>query len=418
MPSHINDVYTLLIPTYNRPKNFERLVTYLSRRNVGFQIIVLDSSRDEAALEANAEVLSGTNLNVRYARFDPDMEPFVKFAEGLKLVTTPYCSFCADDDILFTDRIQDCVDFLEENPFYVGAHGYYVNFIEEDVFKLTYAIQTGSSIAGDNALKRLAQQLRYYDVIFYPVYRTEVAQRAQATAAQMGILLFMELVGSSMSLIEGGVARLDSFFLARNTDQSLATDGWHPHEMLPKGPERMFREYLTYRKPILDALARDTHLASTYDEEKRKRIVDLMHLRYLAPMLDQTILDFMIDGSIAHDEPAEIVKGVWDRWVYSGQTERPKHPRRAYPPSRLDNFLRRLKVWLSEEKLGRRMSEGKPPSDWLNPHTDRYVDEKTANGDPRRYLVYDELIYQALPTNRHISPEDVRAMISHLNDYI
>src|SRR4051794_32997992 len=89
--------FTLIVPTYNRSEQLERLLTYLRRHRVEFKILVLDSS-EPAQQQANRDHITSLDLNVQLEGFDSSTRPWDKFLKGSELVQTAYCSLCADDD--------------------------------------------------------------------------------------------------------------------------------------------------------------------------------------------------------------------------------------------------------------------------------------------------------------------------------
>lgn len=408
--------YTLIIPTYNRSAQFSRLIRYLDRRKVPFSVLVLDSSNAEE-MAGNAQAIESVRNAVRHERFDGTIAPYEKFYRGLEKVETPYCSFCADDDVLFTDTIGDCVSFLKKNPFFIGAHGYYLNFLETDAFRITYTIHASATIAGDDAIKRLNQQMFVFEPVFYAIYRTDAVRDAVGGTRAVETLLFKELLASSIALVHGGICRIEKPYLARSIGPSNPYTNWHPHEIIPKEPQLMFREYLRYKEQVMARLAENKDLEAPYPQARRERIIDLSHLRYLASMLVPGILDFMIDRTMAGDTPEQVVDGIWQRWVYSGQGARPEHPQRPYPLNVTQRRIRKVMLHISEEWMGRKWHLGIAPLPWFDPYRDLYIDAKIAGGGMRRYLLYDEFLHQVLPNGRPLSPAEIYMMVDHFSDY-
>ena len=48
--------------------------------------------------------------------------------------------------------------------------------------------------------------------------------------------------------------------MARNTNPSIATKGWHPHQFFAIEPAELFREYADYRAVALERLAADPNV--------------------------------------------------------------------------------------------------------------------------------------------------------------
>src|SRR4051794_3814643 len=122
--------HTLVIPTYNRPELLQRLVTYYVERTQPPNLLVLDSSATEIAAQ-NAAMLAAYGPSLRHIVYPSTMPMAAKLARGLHEVPTPTVSFCADDDLVFTDALQQAREFLLHNPDYVCAHGLYQNFRED-----------------------------------------------------------------------------------------------------------------------------------------------------------------------------------------------------------------------------------------------------------------------------------------------
>ena len=124
------------------------------------------------------------------------------------MVDTPYCSFCADDDIPFTDNWPRLLDFLDANPAFVATHGLYINVKPDDPFHISYMVYEGPSIEGDDGLRRLDKQMGAYQAVFYAIYRTEVLRTALHGAQRMTSLLAQELLASSLTMVRGNVHRM------------------------------------------------------------------------------------------------------------------------------------------------------------------------------------------------------------------
>src|SRR5262249_7885183 len=123
-------------------------------------------------------------------------------------------------------------------------------------------------------------------------------------------------LSSSLTVIAGNVDRRPVYFMARSTDPSIPTPGWHPHQFLAAGPKSLFEEYVTYRAAVLDKLMEDAGCRSTYGPDLIERVVDLVHLQYLAPMLSRPVIDHMLDGSLAAGlDPNDLIAGLWSTFI-------------------------------------------------------------------------------------------------------
>jgi hypothetical protein len=86
-------------------------------------------------LSENRSLIFRSELNITHEVYNSSIAIWTKLALGVDGVDTPYCSFCADDDILFTGALHECFDFLDSNPAFVAVHGNYINFKPGDVLQ-------------------------------------------------------------------------------------------------------------------------------------------------------------------------------------------------------------------------------------------------------------------------------------------
>jgi glycosyltransferase domain-containing protein len=416
--------YALLVPTYNRPACLRSLLGYLAARGFEYPIRVLDSSSSEG-LSKNRDTIGAAGLDIVHQIYDPTMPVATKFADGARSVDTPYCSFCADDDILFTDHLARCLDFLDVNPCFAAAHGYYVNFKPAGEFEISETVYAAPSIGGDDSIKRIVQQMSNYQAIFYAVYRTSVMQSVLLQLERMQSLLAQELLSSSLALIAGGVCRLPHFYMGRNTNPSIASEGWHPHQILADKPELLLREYAAYRAVVLEQLLADARSRLRYHPDQMERIIDVAHLRYLAPMLSPPIMDYIISESMVPGrQPRDIARGVWQTFATP-----PKrvawhwtvlclhylkaallHPRAAKDliadARRLNRLARLLR---RREQLAASLAFG---LDQLR------VVRTTRDGRSRQYLLSRQFLDPELPHGGRVSAGEIASMLRQLDDYV
>lgn len=422
MPLSPRSRYTLLIPTYNRSALLRSLLGYLAARRFEYPIRILDSSYEQA-LSENRQTISRAGLDIMHQIYDPPIPGTTKVALGAQSVETPYCSFCADDDILFTDHLGPTLDLLDSDPSVAAAHGHYLNFKPDDNFDISDLVYWAPSVAGDDALKRIIQHMNNYQAVFYAIYRTSVMQSVLWQAKRVKSNLAHELLSSTLTLAAGGVYRLPHFHMARNTSPSIGSEGWHPYQFLAASPELLFFEYAEYRAVVLEHLLADERCREVYTPAQMERVIDIVHLKYLAPMISGPVVDYIIEESLRPDgQPRTITAGVWKTFI-SGD-RKPEglkgllvHLRRALSePHRagtLFNYLRRLVSLHVALKFGENLeaSAGRRLGNMV-------VDRETRNGHRRRYLLSREFLNQDLGDGRRVSASAIRNVIEQLDDYI
>jgi hypothetical protein len=233
-PAVLSGRYTLVIPTYNRPKLLHALVRSLESGPTQFDIIVADSSTD-ANKKKNREFFKAR---------------------------TEYVSLCADDDLVFADAICRCVAELDRDPESIGCHGIYLNFsISErkpaiDLF-LEYS---APSIDAEDLDGRIYQLLARYESLFYAVYRTScivaVLQASEKKdSSSYWEYYFWELFSAIAVLAHGKLRRIEQVYLARRSFSSSSPVIWCPTTLVSKDPGKFFSEFAHYMQRLLLYLA-------------------------------------------------------------------------------------------------------------------------------------------------------------------
>ncbi len=420
MPLRPTPRYTLVIPTYNRPALLRSLLGYLAARRFEYPVRVLDSSAGQA-LSENRETIARVKLDIAYQVYDPATPVTDKVALGAQSIETPYCSFCADDDILLTSHIEELLDFLDANDSAAAAHGYYVNFSLDERFNITDIVYWAPSISGDDALKRIVEQMSNYQAVFYAVHRTSVMQFALSQSRRVKSQLGNELLSSTAALIAGGVHRLPHFHMARNTGPSIASKGWHPHHFLATDPTSLLGEYVAYRAIVLEHLRADARCCERYTSAQMERALDLVHLKYLAPMISAPAVDHIIDRLLEADgEPGEIIAGMWNASVAPADSKVEGLKNRVL--SALSDLRRivavvRLLRQLAPLRRALRVDERLHVSVGRRLGSLR-IRSRTRDGCARDFEFSPEILSKDIGGGARISVRAIGNMIEQLNDYV
>ena len=267
---------TIIIPTYNRPEYLRRILNYYNEYGKDYNIIVADSSSDENKKRNGKIISSFSSINISYIDYPSEINPSYKIADALNHVNTKYCVLCADDDFVTPKGINQSVDFLEKNPDFTVAHGYYISFyLKTDEGKKQQfcwqPIYPYKSITFPDAKSRLNFHSSNYTIpTFYGVHRTDFLKMIyKETTKFTDDYRFGELLPSMLTLIYGKMKRLDVFYAAR---ERISGSGGGTAENL-----RDFVRAGTYDEKYAKfrgCLA--THLSkkSLLDVEESKRVVD------------------------------------------------------------------------------------------------------------------------------------------------
>lgn len=298
--------YTLVIPTYNRPQQLERLLSYLARENAGFLILILDSSH-EAHRSSNKAIIKQSSLKIDYREYDVSIKPFDKFYDGVAHVKTPFCQLCADDDLIMVDEIPRCIQSLITHPDASVVHGYYFAFFEcetqksIDISQILYYTPTNDA---DEPLLRLRNLFKQYQALTYGIYRTPILQHILYTVKSVDRILARELLASALAVVHGKIIRLPCFTHGRSMSASESYQFWHPLEWLVRTPEGLFSEYKDYKKILVAEMMGLSNNVLTQAEVERK--VDLIHFDYLLHHTPLNAYEFLMNNVFLGREIDEV----------------------------------------------------------------------------------------------------------------
>src|SRR5262249_26139356 len=131
-----------------------------------------------------------------------------KLAAAVADVATPFVQLIPDDDLILPRAIAAALHFLEGNPDYICAHGYFIGFAaHRDDIDLHRVIGFTPSIADPDPLRRHYELFRRYQSFYWGTFRTEVFRAAVTAACAMPVVLFRELTAMSVAILHGKVAR-------------------------------------------------------------------------------------------------------------------------------------------------------------------------------------------------------------------
>jgi glycosyltransferase domain-containing protein len=351
-------------------------MTYLERLRANFPVIVLDSSAT-VAQQANREVIGKSGLKVRYEIFDSDVLPWEKFWRGSDLVRTPYCSLCADDDLVLPGSLGPIVQHLEAHPDFSVAHGWYFTFYNNAHIGITSSVYRGASIDQPDPLDRLFALFKSYEAVTYGVYRTEVMQNVLRDVQGLNSLLAKELLGGALAVSQGKVARLPMIYYGRSLAPSQSYNHWHPLDFLISAPDGFYHDYAAYRRIIFNCLKTNSY--DKYPDAELITLIDLIHFRYLSDYVKPRVMEYLTEQMMARKPKPEIMQGMWS--VLAGENDQS------------------IGGALSGSLLLRRIRDRFFPGIKLHhfkrlsaPAENRMIQSKTADGTSREYLFYKEFL--------------------------
>jgi len=295
--------YTILIPNYNRPNYLRRLLSYYNKFGENYNMIIADSSSNENK-KINKNIISKfSKLNIFYIdKYSPTVKGHQKFLEAINQVKTKYSVFCADDDFITPNGINQSVDFLEKNPDFSCAHGHYISFYfgtNKMGRKILYwlSIYPYKSISFANVKDRLFFHFSSYYPTIYAVHRTDLLKLIFKDAVEFtDDYRFGELLPSMLDLIYGKMKKLDILYSAR--------------EMIPNSCGRTAKnlldfikdgtyddKYAKFRECLVKALVSEEDIS----KEKAQKLIDKAMNQYLGSSIFKLKLKAGLKRIIEHN---------------------------------------------------------------------------------------------------------------------
>ena len=215
-------MFSIVIPTRNRARFLERLLTYCVVLNVKQPIWIADSSVESGAGEVR-DMISRLkpDLNLTLISYDPKIGIAVKLTDILCQVSTELVVLGADDDFFTLRGLQSAAEFLHTHLDFSVAHGKSVTFelTPGPVYgnSLRVANYPQRSIEHSTAAERLLDHLARYSTTWYSMHRLEQLQHNMHAVAdlEMEAVTFTEVLPSCLSLIQGKSKQLDVLFTVR-----------------------------------------------------------------------------------------------------------------------------------------------------------------------------------------------------------
>ncbi|MHA2225654.1 MAG: TIGR00180 family glycosyltransferase [Candidatus Hodarchaeales archaeon] len=226
---------SLVIPTYNRPKYLQRLLTYYDEQNVNFEIIIPDSSHEEMK-EINKRIVSSfSHLKINHLdHFSSETNFYFKLFQTIEQINMKYCVLCADDDFIAPKAIFKSIAFLENNSDFTAVGGYFLAFLSKFTSqgnKKFYwkqylssfdRIKPNMSLTSSDPKTRLINHFSFYFPTFYYVHLTSFLkiifkETLPYTKDLNFAFSFGELSLDMLTVIYGKIKTFDFFYGARES---------------------------------------------------------------------------------------------------------------------------------------------------------------------------------------------------------
>jgi glycosyltransferase domain-containing protein len=209
---------TLLIPTMNRSDFLKKALHYYADNNYSHWIFIGDWS-DSAHAEKIKETIQKLQgkVNIKYKWYPQELNLIKGLNRMLKEVSTPYASIIGDDDFLVPKGIERCVEFLDANMEYTGAHGVGARIlVEQDKtqFKVNrisdYRLPPREECT---ASERLLKHMSNMSNVVFSAYRTHILQGMFDNAELPDTSFAADLLPGCLAVVKGKIKKLDCFHM-------------------------------------------------------------------------------------------------------------------------------------------------------------------------------------------------------------
>lgn len=285
---------TIIIPTYNRSKHLQLTLGYYDKYGKDFDIVVGDSSSEENKELDRKIVSSLSNLNIQHIEYPEETNPYHKFADMINYAKEKYCVFCGDDDFVVPNGINQCVDFLEKNPDFTVAHGYYIGFDlknkkngkKQFFWETRYSRE---SITFSDPKDRLFKQLSEYSFpTFYGVHRTDFLNMAyrELLNSKADTVFFGEMLPSMLDLIYGKTKCLDIMYMARRIGPR---SDYRPSLIDFMNEGKYDKEYAKFRQCLAVHLDKKSQIGIGESDKIIDKAMSVYIKKYFSPGIKRTL---------------------------------------------------------------------------------------------------------------------------------
>jgi glycosyltransferase domain-containing protein len=213
---------TILLTLKDRTPFTLRWMRFANNEHFPFKIILADGGSDDSATKIFANYSNFQDLDYKYVRYPEDINYtayYKKVSDAMSLVESPYLLLADNDDFFCTEGLIRSIEFLEENPDYVAARGYYKGFSvkrrdsevgpdklelygELKLNGLVYPLVTHNQ---ESAADRVASHFSTWTPNWYNVARTKnlCACWNQTKALDLNDIFLMEHVLSGLLVAQG-----------------------------------------------------------------------------------------------------------------------------------------------------------------------------------------------------------------------
>lgn len=205
---------TVIMPTADyRVKYFRQCLRHLNSEKFDGDLVILDFGTQR--LDSMALWSEKDSFTTHHYYYGPDVPYFDRMQDGAGKVKTPYVLFYPDDDFMFFDVMEKCVELLENDPTYSVAQGKAVRFVDEKK-PVVFQPYQKLPIEDDTPFVRFLRLFKSYNHHIYVVQRRDSYLRKMTLGGRFkNDIMFWQYYDAAISVVEGKTAVISSIGMAR-----------------------------------------------------------------------------------------------------------------------------------------------------------------------------------------------------------
>ena len=164
---------TIIIPSYNRQPFIKRQIAFW--KNTSVEVVILDGSQTGIFPDEWCE------NNIRYYHKPVSLEDRLKFASTI--IRTEYATMLSDDELFVPSALEECLNFLDNNPDYVACKGQVIGFRRNSFISrcqgvIGYTDLRGYEVTSSIPAERLLEHMSPYAMAsLWAVHRADVLKK-------------------------------------------------------------------------------------------------------------------------------------------------------------------------------------------------------------------------------------------------
>src|SRR5258706_15591562 len=260
MKIYDSDFFSLVIPTFEGTPFLRRTLDYFRHVSFKGKIVLSDNSSREHRKFVTSCSSDYPELWIEVFTFAEEVRFLDKIVGTLEKIDSHFVMLHAQDDFMVPLAVEQCVDFLADNPDYSVARGRIAMFTlgrdsNAPAGKVSVSLvpHPMRGYQQQQAVERMLAHIERYASSFYSVHRRDsLVESFRITEAATKNVIFFQYLSSCISALMGKIRCSDKLFYVRQGHEDswsarLKKGDYEHWPMLITSPDfsRYYREFRT-----------------------------------------------------------------------------------------------------------------------------------------------------------------------------